>query len=260
MLCLIAQSSAAQENQIDSTEQKILNNNAFGNGEKLEYDLKYGFISAGIASLSVSLVQLGPNYYYHYKAVAKTQGVKAKLVKIYDVYESYADILTGLPIKATRDINEQKYHVYNEIIFNRPNNVVYSANKGLIDVPPGIMDILGSYYHARRFLFNTTLEKNQIITLNTFFDNDIFPLQIRFSKKETVRTKFGKIEALIFIPQAFKDSPFKKEEDFKIWFSADRNFVPLKIEAKMKVGKVKMELINYSGLKNPEKSVLLNTK
>jgi hypothetical protein len=42
---------------------------------------------------------------------------------------------------------------------------------------------------------------------------------------------------------------FEKEDDMNIYLSADRNRVPIRVEFNLKVGSVKCDLIEYSGLK-----------
>ncbi len=233
---------------IDSLNQ----NNAFKVGEKLIYTVKYGLIKGGEASLTLDLYKSpGDNYYYHAKAIAYTTGLAAAIATIYDIYESYFDLQSGLPSHAIRNIRENHYIYYNEVFFFQDSGFVYSVNKGKIKTPKHILDILSAFYFARRFLFHKTLKKNQIIYLPTYFEDRLYPLKIKFKKKETIRTKFGKIKCLKFVPVIEVDNPFKKEDDLRIWFSDDGNYIPVKIRMKSKIGVFKADLISFSDLKNP---------
>jgi len=44
---------------------------------------------------------------------------------------------------------------------------------------------------------------------------------------------------------------FKTEEDITIWFSADKNFIPVKIRFNIFVGAFMVELVSYEGLVYP---------
>ena len=44
---------------------------------------------------------------------------------------------------------------------------------------------------------------------------------------------------------------FHTAEDLEVWISDDENKIPVLCKAKIVVGSVKVELINYSGISNP---------
>ena len=247
IICLLFQISLqAQKPNLDS----IYENSAFSIGEKLDYEVKYGLIKGGEARMSIDLFPDGDSYVYHVKAMAITTGLAGKFARIYDIYESYIDMTTGYPKKASRNIRENNHTLYNEILFFREHNYVMSLNSGKHNVPYNTLDILSAFYYARRYLFETKLQKNETITLITFFEEKIFPIKIRYKETEKIRTKFGKIRCLKFVPALEQNSPFKKEKDLQVWFSDDGNYIPVKIKMNLPVGSVYAKLINYQNLKN----------
>jgi hypothetical protein len=44
---------------------------------------------------------------------------------------------------------------------------------------------------------------------------------------------------------------FKDEEDLNVWISDDANRIPIRAQANILVGSVKMDLQDYKGLANP---------
>ncbi|MDB0055403.1 DUF3108 domain-containing protein, partial [Bacteroidia bacterium] len=44
---------------------------------------------------------------------------------------------------------------------------------------------------------------------------------------------------------------FKDEDDMTIWVSADANKIPVRIQANIYVGSVKVDITSTKGLKNP---------
>ena len=244
--------SFSQVSDTTQTEEDNIKNfnTAFQAGESLNYEVSYGLINGGQAKMTVDIVQFGVDWYYHVKAIATTEGLAAKMFTIWDKYESFIDIKTGLPIKATRDIRENQYRKYGELLFDRKNNKVLSLESGATDVPAGIQDILSAFYFARRYIFKRELKKGEIINLTTFFDDEIFPIKIKFVKKEKYDSNFGKIECLRFSPVIEPGSPFKEEKDMQVWFTNDGNFVPVRIKIKVPVGSIKCDLTDYKGLRN----------
>ena len=221
-------------------------------GEELVYSIKYGIVKGGEANLTINVIQSGEDFYYHVKAEAVTIGPATKFAKIYDVYESYINVKNGYPIKSVRNIRENKYTYYNEVLFYRDQNFVISLNRPgkKIYIPSNTLDLLSAFYFARRHIFAGEFKKGDKINLTTFFDNQLYPVSIKFKEKETIKSNFGKIRCLKFVPVLEKDNPFKKEDDLQIWFSDDGNYIPVKIKMKSKIGNVKAELVRFSNLKN----------
>ena len=61
----------------------------------------------------------------------------------------------------------------------------------------------------------------------------------------------SKVRALVFSPVMPKNKLFEGEDSIVAYFSDDKNRIPLKIDAKMFIGSAGVELVSYSGLKNP---------
>jgi len=226
-------------------------NSVYQPGEKLVYSITYGAVKGGEASLTIDLLPSGDTYYYYVRASAVTTGLATNFAKIYDVYESYISISNGYPVKAVRNIREGKYTQYNEYLFYQSQNYVSSLNTGKHTIPANTLDILSAFYFARRHLFSRDFSKNETINLTTFFEEKVFPIKIKFKEKEKVKTKFGKVMCLKFVPVLEQNNPFKKEDDLQIWFSDDGNYIPVKIKMKSPIGAINAVLIEYENLKNP---------
>jgi hypothetical protein len=226
-------------------------NTAFKPGEFLKYKVNYGLIGGGYAEMKIEMEQVGYDWYYRAKAIAKTEGAVKVFAKVSDRYESVIDIYTGLPLFSIRDINEAKYRRYNEVIFARDKGTVISLKSGEHEVPEGILDILSAFYYARKIIFDKPLYKGQIINLTTYFDDEIYVLKVKYMETERIKTDFGKFNCLRFVPVFDEKTSLKKEDDLQVWFSDDGNFIPVKIRLKLGISTVKCDLVYYEGLKNP---------
>lgn len=222
---------------------------AFKNGEFLQYLVYYGFINGGHAMLKVSEFEMNQKKYFHAVASGYSTGVADKLFKVRDVYETFVDMETGLPIKAIRNISEDTYKYYDEVLFNRKDNVVISKRKGKVPVPENTMDILSAFYYARNNNFRN-LKPGDIITLETYFDDGLFTLQIRYKGTETIKTGLGKINCLKFSPVVEPGRIFDTQDDVTIWISNDNNFIPVRIQFDLLVGSIKADLVKYENLKH----------
>jgi hypothetical protein len=223
-------------------------------GEKASYYIHYGFLSGGVATLRMEEdTILGQDILYAVLS-GRTTGMADAIYKVRDYYRSYIDPSTGLPVKAIRDITEGRYTKYNELIFDHytrtDSAIVQSRLTGTHITPTPIYDIISCFYFFRSHYLagGHELKKEEVITIMTWFTDELYPIQLRFKGYETVKTPLGKIECLAFNPVTEVGRLFKTEDDMTIWFSNDKNYLPVKIRFDIFVGKVTVDIEEFEGL------------
>lgn len=215
-------------------------------GEHLRYVIHYGIIRGGKASLKLNKEKLDGQDVFHVRLTGKTVGLFNSLYKVRDTYESFINPVDLLPFKAIRDINEGNYTRYNEVTFDRKNNKINSLRSGSKDVPAGIHDILSAFYFARANLFNSSLKEGEIIKIQTYFADEEFLLQFKFTGYETINSKIGEVNCFKFIPIVQTGRAFKEEDDMTIWISADSNRIPVRVQFDLFIGSLRCDLVNFS--------------
>ena len=70
---------------------------------------------------------------------------------------------------------------------------------------------------------------------------------------ENVQTKFGEINCLKFRPYIESGRVFSDNESLTLWVSNDKNKIPIKIEAGLRIGSIEADLEEFRGLKHPFK-------
>ncbi len=234
---------------IFSQKTNILPNTYYCNGETLSFVLRYGFIVGGQANLELYETNKDSIMLYHLIGTAKTTGIADKLFHVKDIYESYFDKETLLPVLAIQNIKEgNSYKYYNEVRYNHRSNTIISSKSGEHKVKENTLDILSSFYYVRRMDF-TNIKEGEVFKFNTFFSDDEFPFALRFCNRETINTKWGKIKCLKFAPIVEPGRVFKSKDDMLIWYTDDANRIPIKVTLEMWVGHVTAELRNFSNLR-----------
>jgi len=224
---------------------------AFKNGEKLNYQIRYGFITGGTTIISLAEDTYDNKKVFHAIVTAHTTGMAEVVYGVKDVYESWFDKKTNLSYKQIRNIKEGNYIQYNEVTYNRKNNTVNSKLSGLHSVPKNIIDLATTLYYIRKIDFSK-VENDDLLFLNIYFADEIFPLYFRYSGKETIRTKFGKISCIKISPVVEVGRMFKTPDDVIIWLSDDINSIPVLIEMDIRiVGKIHLKLMSYENVMNP---------
>jgi hypothetical protein len=217
--------------------------------EVLKFQMYYGLINAGEVIMTLAPANFRGRKVLHATAVGYTTGLADRLFRIYDVYESFMDPSTGLPLKAIRNISEGNYKYYNEVIYNRASNTVTSQLSGEHKVPPGIMDMVSAIYKLRDTINFASLRTGDVIEMTTYFSDKIYPVKIRYGGTETIRTRKGRYHALKFSPVSEPGRVFRSEDDITVWISNDRNFVPLRISLNMLLGSMRVDLVEAGGLR-----------
>lgn len=233
------------------TNPPIKPNTVFMAGEKLTYQIRYGIIVGGITTLSLTEDIYGNKKVFHAVATGQTTGMADIIYSVKDVYESWFDKETNLSYKQIRNIKEGNYTKYNEVTYNRINNTVNSKLSGVHSVPEKILDLTTMLYYIRRIDFSKVKE-NEVIFVNIYFSDEIFPFYMRYKGKETIRTKFGKISCLKISPVVEVGRMFKTPDDVSIWFTNDLNSIPVLIELDIRiVGKIHLKLMSHENITNP---------
>jgi hypothetical protein len=230
---------------------------AYKPGEKATYLIHYGVINGGIATMELKEAKLEGKDVWHSVMIAKTTGMADALYRVRDVYESFIDPATELPVKSIRNISEGKYRKYNEVLFDHTSRsdsaVLLSDLTGTHITEKGIHDILSCFYWFRkRYMpYASGFKPGQVITINTWFTDEFYPIRMRYAGVEEVKTKAGRIKCYKFNPVTEVGRLFKTEEDMSVWFSADKNFLPVLIRFDIFVGSFTVNLLEHEGLAYP---------
>lgn len=224
---------------------------AFLTGENLTYQIRYGIITAGIATLSLSEEDYKKKIVFHALATGATTGIAEKIYGVRDIYESWFDKETNLPYKQVRNIKEGRYTQYNEVTYNRKNNTVDSKSSGIHKVPAKILDLASTFYYLRRVDYSK-MTRGEVIFVNMYFADEIYPFRLRYRGKDVIRTKFGKINCIKISPVVEIGRMFKTQDDLTIWFSDDENCLPVLVRMDLSaVGSVLLKLIKYENILSP---------
>ena len=222
----------------------------FLDGEKLSFRIHYGIITGGEANIVTNKTLLDGQEVFHAILTGKTTGMVDKFYKVYDVYESFFNPTTNLPDKAIRNIREGGYKYYDEVKFNQEEMYVVSQRNGKVSVPKNTLDMASVMYFIRRLNLEK-LKVNDIISLDTYFGDDLFPFYIVYKGRETISIGSGKYKCFKFVPIVEPGRIFEKNDDMTIWFSDDDNKIPISIKFDILVGSFRCDLTKFENLKYP---------
>jgi hypothetical protein len=89
-----------------------------------------------------------------------------------------------------------------------------------------------------------------------FLDDKVYNLYVRYLGKEQIKTKYGTFNAIKFRPLLIEGTLFKGGEKMTVWVTDDANHLPVRVDSPILVGSVKVDLMDYSKVRNPVTSLI----
>ncbi|HNX06324.1 MAG TPA: DUF3108 domain-containing protein [Bacteroidales bacterium] len=246
---------------------RTVKNEAFQRGEYLKYKAYYdalltGEVIAGTCTFKVKdeNKKIKDRDTYHMEVIGKTKGAFNWFFKVYDRYETYVDEQTLAPWLFMRRVDEGGYIINQDITFNQQKNMAYFVDNhrprtNNMSTPEYVHDILSAIYYARTVDISK-MDENGEFKVQFMLDDTVYSTKVIYLGKETIKTSFGKVRCMKIKPQVLTGTVFKDPYPVTIWVTDDKNKIPIIGESSILVGKVKMELIEYAGLKNPFTSLV----
>ena len=245
-----------QPDNITVKELPSKQNDAFKAGEILSYKLHYGIIDAGIATLEVKpeVMDVSGRQVFHVVGNGYSRGTFDWFFKVRDRYETFIDKDALLPWMFVRRVYEGGVVINQDYTFNHYTNKVDVGAGEKVDIPEGTQDMISAFYSARNLDLSNAKE-GDVFQINSIVDKEIWPMKIRYVGKDEIKTEIGKFKCLKFRPIVQKGRIFKHEDDLNVWISDDKNHVPLRAQAKLLIGSVKLDIISVKNLANPTSEV-----
>ncbi len=250
--------SENQKADQNAQAQRVINV-AFQPGVELNYRFHYGFITGGWGKLTVSptIKKMNGAECYQIDVKGASSGTLRSVYKVDDLWRSYMDTTDLSSVQAYRDISEGNYKKQEttyfvrssgnaNVVWKRPNKPWKSAT---YKVPAGTHDIVSGYYYIRNLDFSR-ISTGTIITLNAFYEDELYNFRVRYEGKTNIKTKLGTYRCLKLIPEMPNNSIFEGKEPIQLYLSDDQNKVPILVRAEMFLGAVELELKSYRNLRH----------
>ncbi len=203
-------------------------------GEKLTYTVKLFLFSVGEQILEVKeMTQINGQLIYHLYSTVETSGWADLLLSYNHRLESFVDVDTLYPCQ-TRSYSQEGDSPPKEIIvqINQNEGVASFENRATEkkwekELSTTTLDVISLIYWLR----NQELQVGQIFSFLLLEDSSLRPINIEVIKKEKVGNYL-----------AFLCSEVGSNK-IRIWFSADKDRLPLRIETGITIGTLTSKLV-----------------
>lgn len=243
--------------------QQIKAQNVFLPREQLTYGAYYNWhfiwINAGEVIFATDTVQVNGNKMWRFSAIGKTYKAYDLFYTVRDTFISQVNFPNFEPDYFIRKVNHAKSSTLHEYQFDDDTKEIYSYI-GRDDQPafhdtliwkPDVSDMLSMVYKFRDFDFDR-LKKNDQVNFWMLVDNKTEDLYFRYRGKEVVKTRNGrKFNCHHVIIRLLGGDFFPDGENMNVWFTADQNRIPVKVETEILVGSVNAILTDVEHIKYP---------
>jgi hypothetical protein len=224
----------------------------FAPGETLKYDVTWSVFPAGQVIASLKQLGEGPQDAYEIDTRAESSGFVSLLFGINDHYRAIFNPNTLCSREIYKTTNEGRRHkqtyivfdsarkvaILNEVDLGKANHPVKHATE---TIPGCVEDILTSFYYLRR----QPMYVGEKIHLPVNDGSATHEVIVDVQQRTRLQTPLGVRYAFRVEPTALGDL-YKRKGRMLIWFSDDKQRLPLRIRAMLRVGAITGTLVSAS--------------
>jgi hypothetical protein len=217
-------------------------------GERLVYDVRFGFIKAGSGEMvmrGIESVRGRPAWHGRFTVHG---GYLA--LRVDDVLETWMDAVTLSSLRFEQDFKEigrERQKTFE--IFPDKKTYVQSGKPEKPSVEDPLDD--GSFLY---FIRTVPLEIGRTYEFNRYFIPDRNPVKIRVLRRETVNVPAGAFDCIVVQPIIKAKGIFSENGQAEIWLSDDARRIMVQMKSKLPFGSLNLFLRTVSVLPASEAS------
>ncbi len=212
--------------------------------EVILFDLKFGIIKGGEVEIVITDTTFNKKPAIFYYLAGRTTGITEVIYGVNDIYETIVDAKTGLPLKAVRNIKEQKYRWYNESYFYHDIDSLNSIKTGWISIPDNLRDFLSvMFFYTNSFLYNGA-KPGQSVRLPNYHAGKVSTITLNYISEKKIATALGELNTSMLIAAVDKGKVLSSSDGIRIYFSKEKK-IPVALDLDLKAGGLKAVLRSY---------------
>jgi len=231
-------------------------NEAFGDKEHTRYSVYYsslltGNVVAGEATIDVKSHKklFFDRPVWHIVGEGKSKGAFNWFYKVRDRFESYVDKEAMVPYLFIRRTREGDF-VQDDDVYFYHNEKKAISRTATTAIPENVQDFVSALFYMRTLSLDD-FDADSAYYLDFLLDDSVYVSKIKYQGTEHIKTSIGTFRCLKIAPMMATGEVFADAYPVSVWVTDDKNHLAILAEAKIIVGSIKMELIDYKNLLNP---------
>jgi len=236
------------------------NQDPFRVGEEIVFDISYWGIDAGELAMRVlPFVSVNGRKSYRFQTTARTVSVFESIYKVNDIAETYLEFEEMRPSSYRLNIKETNQLGNARAIHDWPSGMVRFWEKKVTKegkVEEKKFEWEGSAFAQNAFSSIWYLRTFQLKPGRTYkfwlaHENENLLIECEVLRQERLKTSLGTFETVVIKPRATKNGEPHSIGDNLFWMTADDRKLPVRIESKIKIGKIVGSLAKLARAEDP---------
>ena len=211
----------------------------FASGERLEYDVKFGFLHVGRGSMQVAGIDSVRGHAAWHTVFHVSGGTL--FFKVNDRLESWIDVSSLVSLRHWQELSEGRRDRERRFEIMPERGVVLEEGKAEAPTVAAPLDDGAFLYFVRTI----PLEVGKTYEFDRYFRPDRNPVTIRVLRKEHIRVPAGEFDAIVLQPIIKTKGIFSEGGRAEIWLSDDTNRIMLQMKSKLPFGSLNLYLTSY---------------
>ena len=217
----------------------------FAVGERLEYDVKFGFVRVGSGSMEVAGVD-SVRGFAAWHTIFRVRG-GTLFYRVDDRLESWLEVTNLVSLRHWQELNEGPRERERRFEIMPERGVFLEAGKAEAPTVDAPLDDGAFLYFVRTI----ALEVGETYALNRYFRPDRNPVTIRVLRRERIKVPAGEFDAIVIQPIIKTKGIFSEGGRAEIWLSDDASRIMLQMRSKLSFVSLNLYLRSYQRGGNP---------
>lgn len=211
----------------------------FAVGERLDYDVKFGFLHVGSGDMEVAGIDsVRGRAAWH--TVFRVHG-GTFFYRVNDRLESWIDVDDLVSLRHWQELSEGHRDRERRFEIMPDSGIVREEGKPETPTVPQPLDDGAFLYFVRTI----PLEVGATYEFNRYFRPDRNPVTIRVLRREHIKVPAGEFDAIVIQPIIKTTGIFSEGGRAEIWLSDDANRIMLQMKSKLPFGSLNLYLTSY---------------
>ncbi|MFC1586649.1 DUF3108 domain-containing protein [Fibrobacterota bacterium] len=224
----------------DSISLRDLSQDVFQMPEHYLFDINWGWINAGQATLELKPAEK-PNL-WKIQSLAWCNRFFQTFYPVYDTIFSLIDSRGIYPVHFEKNLHEGSYEAHIKSWFDQEIHKAWLQDT-VCEIAPFTHDILSAFYYIR----TQDLVPGKTFNMAAVSGKKKYTLVVICHRKQTIEVPAGRFKTVVVEPKLTGVHLFKAKGKLTIWLTDDKRHIPVKMKSKIAVGSITAELIQATG-------------
>jgi len=221
-------------------------------GEVLHYKIYWNFIPVGTTVIETALKETEDGPRIAITLANRSYPVLSALYPVRDHAESLLDPVSGLPLLYEQQLHQGFYHSDQVTVFDHAGRQAHwtdrrNGEEEVFGIEPDTRDLLSFLYHMR----GERLEPQRTYSFRLVADRGVSTVELHTFGYEQLEFDGVPVSCLVMEPSGDFIGLFTRTGRIRMWVADDEDRLCLRMETRVRIGKVKLILDRVERAVNP---------